>query len=158
LGDGRTSEVVKADPRLAEITAMIGALDRYMGELYPAESVFLVDVDALALPNVHFFAAKLEGVFVGCGAIMEKGRDYTEVKRIFVDPSARGLGLGRKIIDTLVEQTRALGIPLMRLETGISQPEALSLFEACGFQRCGAFGDYSADDPYSVFMERMVDL
>lgn len=49
---------------------------------------------------------------------------------------------------------RLQGITLMRLETGISQPEALALFEACGFTRCGPFGDYPADDPYSVFMER----
>jgi putative acetyltransferase len=54
----------------------------------------------------------------------------------------------------LFKQRRNWGITLMRLEKGISQPGALALFEACGFTRCGAFGDYPEDDPYSVFMER----
>lgn len=152
----RNTEIMPADPRAPEITAMIHALDRYMGELYPAESNHLVDVNTLARPNVHFFVATLDGQPVGCGAIMVHGSEYAEVKRVFVDPMARGLGLGRRLIDKLVETARLQGITLMRLETGISQPEALGLFEACGFARCGPFGDYPADDPYSVFMERRV--
>lgn len=152
----REIEIVPADPRTPEITAMIHALDRYMGGLYPAESNHLVDVNTLAQPNVHFFAAKMDGKHVGCGAIMIHGLDYAEVKRVFVDHAARGLGLGKRLIDKLAETARLQGITLMRLETGISQPEALGLFEACGFTRCGSFGDYPADDPYSVFMERQV--
>ena len=150
----RNLEIMPADPRTPEIVAMIHALDRYMGDLYPAESNHLVDVNTLARPNVHFFAARVDGRIVGCGAIMLHGRDYAEVKRVFVDPRARGLGLGKRLIDRLVATARLQGITLMRLETGISQPEALGLFEACGFTRCGAFGDYPEDDPYSVFMER----
>lgn len=147
-------EIVKVDPRVPEITAMIHILDKYMGELYPAESNHLVDVNTLALANVHFFGVKLDGQFVGCGAIMEQGNDYTEVKRIYLDPSARGHGLGRLIIERLVAESKSRGFRMMRLETGISQPEALGLFEACAFKRCGPFGDYPSDDPYSVFMER----
>lgn len=150
----RTIEIMPADPRTPEIVAMIHALDRYMEALYPAESNHLVDVNALAQPNVHFFAARVDARIAGCGAIMVHGLDYAEVKRIFVDPAARGLGLGRRLIDRLVATARLQGITLMRLETGISQPEALGLFEARGFTRCGPFGDYPADDPYSVFMER----
>jgi putative acetyltransferase len=152
----RQIEIVPADPRTPEITAMIHTLDRYMGALYPAESNHLVDVNTLAQPNVLFFAAKVNGKYVGCGAVMIHGRDYAEVKRVFVDPAARGLGLGRRLIDQLAASARQQGITLMRLETGISQPEALGLFEVCGFTRCGSFGDYPADDPYSVFMERQV--
>lgn len=147
-------EIVKVDPRTPEIAAMIHILDKYMGELYPAESNHLVDVNTLALPNVHFFGVKLDGRFVGCGAIMEQGNEYTEVKRIYVDPAARGHGLGRMIIDRLVAESRHRGFDVMRLETGVSQPEAIGLFEACKFERCGTFGDYPSDDPYSVFMER----
>lgn len=149
-------ELIKVDPRLPEITAMIHILDKYMGELYPAESNHLVDVNTLAHPSVHFFGVKLNGRFVGCGAIMEKAGEYTEVKRIYIDPVARGHGLGRKMVDRLAAESEARGFKTMRLETGISQPEALGLFEACGFKRCGAFGDYPSDDPYSVFMERKI--
>ncbi len=152
----RNIEIMPADPRTPEIVAMIHALDRYMVALYPAESNHLVDVNMLAQPNVHFFAARVDGRIAGCGAIMVHGRDYAEVKRVFVDPAARGLGLGRRLIDKLLATARMHDVTLLRLETGISQPEALGLFEACGFTRCGPFGDYPADDPYSVFMERRV--
>jgi putative acetyltransferase len=151
--------IARVDPRLPGVTALIAELDRYMAGLYPAESNHLVDVETLAQPHTHFFAAAVAGDYRGCGAIMLQGREegaYAEVKRIFVSPRARGLGLGRRIIETLIDASRAQGITLMRLETGTRQPEALGLFAAMGFSRRGPFGDYPVDDPLSVFMERRV--
>ena len=151
-----TISIERVDPRRPEIAAMIRELDRYMGGLYPVESNHLVDIETLAKPNVHFFAALVDGAYRGCGAIMIHAGGYAEVKRVFVSPQARGLGLGRRIIEKLAETTRAEGLRLMRLETGTLQPEALGLFEASGFARRGPFGDYPTDDPYSVFMEKAV--
>jgi putative acetyltransferase len=146
----------RVDPRLPEIAALVHELDRYMQGLYPAESNHLVDVATLAGPDVHFFAATVDGIVRGCGAIMLRTEDggYAEVKRIFVSPAARGLGLGRKIVAHLEATTRAQGLALMRLETGPYQPEALALFAACGFVNRGHFGDYQTDDPLSIFMEK----
>lgn len=144
------------DPRMPEITDMIRALDRYMTDLYPAESNHLVDVETLSGADVRFFAARMDGKYCGCGAIMVRPGDHAEVKRIYVSPNARGSGLGKRILERLEAEARALGLPLMRLETGRLQPEALNLFAAFGFTRCGAFGDYPSDDPYSVFMEKSV--
>jgi putative acetyltransferase len=146
-------EIALTDPRLPPIAALVRELDRYMTGLYPAESNHLVDIEALAAPDVRFFAARADGDAVGCGAIMLR-QDYAEVKRVFVSPRARGLGLGRLILSRLEQETRACGLALMRLETGTLQPEALSLFAAMGFARRGPFGDYPTDDPYSVFMEK----
>jgi putative acetyltransferase len=150
----RTISIETVDPRIPEISGMIHELDRYMGRLYPAESNHLMDIDSLVQRDVRFFAAKVNGAFRACGAIKLYGRDYAEVKRVYVMPNTRGLGLGRRIVATLEESARREGIALMRLETGISQPEALALFEASGFRRCSAFGGYPTDDPYSVFMEK----
>jgi putative acetyltransferase len=127
-----------------------------MGGLYPAESIHLVDVETLAGPEVQFFAARLDGKYCGCGAIMIRGEAYAEVKRIFVAPEARGHGIGRRILERLANATQDAGLDLMRLETGTLQPEALSLFEAMGFTRRDPFGDYPVDDPFSVFMERKI--
>ena len=124
-----------------------------MEKLYPAESNHLMDLDALCAPDVQFFAACLDGTAVGCGAV-KRFADYVEVKRVFVAPRARGLRVARKIMKTLEEATRAAGVTIMRLETGIYQPEALALFESFGFKRRASFGDYPQDDPNSVFMER----
>jgi putative acetyltransferase len=149
----------RVDPRQPEITALIAELDRYMTGLYPAESNHLVSVETLAQSNTQFFAATVDAQWRGCGAIMrqeEKGEAYAEVKRIYVAPAARGLGLGRRLIETLIAATRAQNLSLMRLETGVSQPQALGLFAAMGFTRRGPFGDYPIDDPLSVFMERRI--
>jgi putative acetyltransferase len=151
-----TIAIERVDPRMPEVIALIAELDRYMQGLYPAESNHLVDVETLARPEVHFFAASVDGRSCGCGAIMIQAEGYAEVKRIFVSPKARGLGLGRRIVETLITAARAQGLALMRLETGTLQPEALGLFESSGFVRRPSFGDYPADDPYSVFMERRV--
>ena len=150
-----TTEIALVDPRTPLIATLIGELDRYMSELYPAESNHLVDLATLARPDVRFFAVRIDDEPVGCGAIMLKG-GYAEVKRIYVSPRARGLGLGKLILGRLERETRAEGLRLMRLETGTLQPQALSLFAAMGFARCGCFGDYPADDAYSVFMEKQL--
>ena len=76
------------------------------------------------------------------------------MKRIYVSPRARGYGLGRQLIKRLEEAAQAEGLSLLRLETGPRQPEALALFAAHGFARCGHFGDYPTDDPLSIFMEK----
>ena len=68
-------------------------------------------------------------------------------------PRARGLGLGRRLLAELEAQARGERLTLLRLETGIHQPEALGLFRATGFREITAFGDY-APDPLSVFMEK----
>jgi putative acetyltransferase len=146
-------EMALVDPRSPPIAALVHELDRYMTSLYPAESNHLVDLETLAAPDVRFFAACRSAEPLGCGAIMLKD-GYAEVKRIYVSPRARGMGLSKLILERLEKEARARGLVMMRLETGTLQPEALGLFAAMGFARRGPFGDYPANDPYSVFMEK----
>jgi putative acetyltransferase len=142
-----------SDPRSPSSIALIEELDGHLNGLYPAESNHLMDLRALCAPDVQFFVADMGGQSVGCGAI-KRFAGYTEVKRVYVAPRARGLGIAKRIIETLEAATRAAGVPIMRLETGIYQPDAIALFEKAGFIRCSRFGDYPEGDPYSVFMER----
>ena len=146
--------IAREDPRAADVTALVRELDRMFEALYPAESNHLLDMEALAGGDMRFFVVRRDGEALGCGGLWLKDRDYGEVKRVFVSPAARGLKLGRRIMERLEAEALAHGLRLMRLETGIHQPQALGLFEAFGFLRCGAFGDYPADDPNSVFMEK----
>jgi putative acetyltransferase len=134
---------------------LIEDLDRHLNQLYPAESNHLMDLDALCAPDVRFFVADVGGESVGCGAVKQFA-GYTEIKRVYVAPRARGLGIAMRIVEALEAATRAAGRSIMRLETGIYQPDAIALFEKAGFTRCSSFGDYPKDDPYSVFMERQL--
>ena len=148
-------EVIRADPREAKIRKLIESLDVYMLALYPSESTHRVDTTFLASRNARFFSALCDGMLVGCGGILIE-HDYAEVKRIFVSPKARGLGVGRKLMEKLEVESRQLGFKLLRLETGIYQPEALALFKAMGFIPRLSFGDYPNNDPNSIFMEKQV--
>ena len=150
----RKITIVEVDPRRPEIARMIAELDRLMTSLYPVENTFLVSPEDLAETGSTFIAAYVDGVASGCAAIMLRGQDYAEVKRVFVAPNARGLGLARRLLARLEERALSAGITMLRLETGDHQPDALSLFQSLGFEICEHFGDYPEHAPHSVFMEK----
>ncbi|MEV4329849.1 GNAT family N-acetyltransferase [Streptomyces sp. NPDC049597] len=65
-----------------------------------------------------------------------------ELKRMYVIPEARGLGLARRILAALEEDARAAGRTRMVLETGDMQPEAIALYRSSGYEPCAKFGHY----------------
>lgn len=140
-------------PDQPEVIALIADLDAYQLTLYPPESVYALDLPSLMQPHVRFAVARdAAGAIVGCGAIVLTP-EYGEIKRMYVQPAARGQGLARGVMALLEQAALDHGCPEMVLETGPSQPEALSLYERHGFQRCAPYGDYP-DDPLSVFMRK----
>lgn len=132
---------------------MIQDLDDYLLDLYPAESNHLDSIEELSRPHVHFVGAFEDGQPLGCGAVKLLPDGYGEIKRVYVNTGARGKGIGRRILGLLESITLEAGFTLLRLETGVRQPEALRLFEISGFTRIKRFGGYP-DDPLSVFMEK----
>ncbi len=149
------SEVVIAltDPADPSVRVLIEALDAYMIPLYPAESNHLLDIETLRRPEMRFFAARVDAQTLGCGGCWLH-EDYAEIKRVYVSPQARGLGLAKRLMDRIEDEARAAGMTVARLETGIHQPEAIGLYRKLGYALREAFGDYPTDDPNSVFMEK----
>jgi putative acetyltransferase len=141
------------NPDLPEIRDLLAASDAYMAELYPAQSNHLLEVAALQQNNVQFLVARLDGAAVGCGAVVSSSGNWAELKRMFVSPAARGRKLGRQLLQQLETLARASGVDLLRLETGIKQPEALALYRTAGFVEIEPFGSY-LPDPLSLFMEK----
>jgi putative acetyltransferase len=140
-------------PDQPEVAALIDELDAYQQPLYPPESHHGIDIDALTQPHVLFAVARShEGMAVGCGALLVND-GWGELKRMFVRPSSRGHGIARRILASLEASAQERGLRLMRLETGVSQPEALRLYERAGYVRRGPFANYGSD-PLSVFMEK----
>ncbi len=146
-------EIRPEPPRQDEVAALLAASDAFSMALYPPESNHLVDVTTLEKPEVTFLVARLSGRAVGCGAVVRKGADWGEIKRMFVDVAARGTGAGAKLLSLLEADARARGITVLRLETGIHNDAALKLYRKFGYVERGPFGDY-AEDPLSIFMER----
>ena len=143
------------DPMTLEARNLIQQLDRYLTELYPRESNHLLPIEMLCQPNVTFLIASVDDAIAGCGAFLNQGT-YAEIKRLFVSPEYRGLKLGRSILNELEARSRSQDLKLARLETGISQPEAIQLFERSGYRRCLPFGEYLSD-PLSIFMEKPLE-
>jgi putative acetyltransferase len=143
-------EIKRADPR--DFISFLQASDDYAASLYPAESNHMLDVETLLRPQMNFFGVSVDGAVKGCGGFWAH-EDYVEIKRVWIDPSARGLGLSRKLMAVLEDEARVMGFKFARLETGISQPEALGLYRALGYADRAPFGDYKLD-PLSVFMEK----
>jgi putative acetyltransferase len=145
--------ISRDDPRKPDIRRLVEELDEYSQALYPPESNHLLDIETLCLPQMRFFSARDEGgEALAIGGIWLH-EDCAEVKRVYVPPRARGRGLARAIMARLEAEAAAESRMILRLETGIHQPEALGLYEALGFARRGPFADYGPD-PLSVFMEK----
>jgi putative acetyltransferase len=144
--------IAEERPDSPDAVALIGELDDHLGALYAVESRHGFSVEKLLRDGVKFFVARDGGRPAGCGGVLLVGRDYAEVKRMYVRPAFRGRRIGRLMLDHLVEHARQHGLTVIRLETGIHQREAIALYEARGFRKIPPFGPYR-DDPVSLCYE-----
>jgi GNAT superfamily N-acetyltransferase len=94
-----------------------------------------------AAPAGTWVVAYLEGRPVGCGGVQRLDGETAEVRRIFLDESARGHGIGRALLAELERRARRLGYAHVRLTTGDAQPEALGLFRSAGYEEIAPFTD-----------------
>ena len=103
------------------------------------------DDEELTLPAGLLLVATLHGEPVGCGALKFHDNAPAEVKRMWVSPAVRGLGLGRRLLGALEERAAAHGVRTVRLETNRALDEAIGLYRAAGYREVPAFND----EPYA---------
>lgn len=141
------------DPRSADAAALIAALDAELSGLYEPQFNHFVSGEGLAGPGMRFFIARDgDGAPLGCVA-MRPYDGFAEVKRMYVTPAARGQGVSRLLLQAVHEAALADGFDCVRLETGDRQTAAIGLYEASGYTRCPAFGDYPPDSPHNFCYE-----
>jgi DNA-binding MarR family transcriptional regulator/GNAT superfamily N-acetyltransferase len=124
------------------------ALGEYFAELDrrfdigfdPAEST-LPSADILTPPQGLMLVATLRGEAVGCGAIKFNGRGPADIKRMWVSPHTRGLGVGRRLLAELEAHARDGRAPVVRLETNKALVEAIALYRSAGYVEVPAFND-----------------
>lgn len=144
--------LVIREAKSSEVNHLVEASTILMQSLYPEESIHLVDSDDLSEPGNLLLGAEDLDTLIGCVGYVDKG-DYAEVKRLFVSQEFRGQGVARVLMAELESRAFAAGYTVMRLETGIHQPESMRLYESLGYHIRTPFGGY-IDDPLSVFMEK----
>jgi putative acetyltransferase len=152
-GDYSVPSIRQIDP--GEVQDLIAALDEYQSALYPAESNHLDSIEELRSPHVCMIGLFDQERPVAIGAIKFWG-DYGEIKRVYVHPDHRGKGYAKTIMQELERRLVNRGITTARLEAGIKQYEAISLYRRYGYEQRGPFGAY-AEDPLSLFMEKQLN-
>jgi DNA-binding MarR family transcriptional regulator/GNAT superfamily N-acetyltransferase len=138
-------EIVPVDPEHADARH---CLAEYAAELNRrSERGFDPSVGATALPHEvrppagRFFVAYLHGEAIGCGAVKHNAGAPTEIKRMWISPAARGLGLGRRLLGELEACAIAGGATDARLETSAVLSEALNLYRSAGWREVPPFND-----------------
>lgn len=145
--------ITRERPDTPDAVLLITELETHLASRYPAESRHGFSVERLLAEDVAFFLLRVERAPAACGGIQLIGQEYGELKRMYVRPQFRGLGFGKLMLAELEAHARAHHIPLLRLETGIQQQEAIGLYEGWGFYRIPPFGPYT-DDPLSRCYEK----
>ncbi|SFT85254.1 Acetyltransferase (GNAT) family protein [Geodermatophilus amargosae] len=135
-------EVDVEDPRHPDarscIAQYVAELDaRFSGGFDPARSLPAAD-DELVLPAGLLLVARLHARPVGCAALKLHGQQPAEVKRMWVARAARGLGLGRRLLDAIEDRARTVGVPALRLETNRALGEAIGLYRSAGYREVAA--------------------
>jgi len=113
-----------------------------LGAAYESHQRHGLSIDQVFAPHVRFFLARLDGLAVGCGGVALFD-DYAEVKRMYTRPAARGRGVAKAILSRIEDEVCGANKPVLRLETGTYQQEAIGLYEHMGFRPRGPFGPYA---------------
>ncbi|WP_332719706.1 bifunctional helix-turn-helix transcriptional regulator/GNAT family N-acetyltransferase [Pelagibacterium mangrovi] len=104
------------------------------------------DAQDMIRPRGSFIVALSDGLPIGCVGL-KGGVDYAEIKRLWIAPSARGLGLAKRLMAKIEDIARDLGITTLRLDTNRALPEAIALYRNSGWAEIERFND----DPYPDF-------
>ncbi len=109
------------------------------------------DAAEMTAPRGGFWVAMAEGLPLGCVGLKGAGREFAEIKRLWVAPAARGLGLARRLLATAEARAREMGVAALRLDTNSALSEASALYRKCGWTEIARFND----DPYpDLFFEK----
>ena len=150
-----TTAITPEHPDTPDARLLIDELEAHLEPYYPKTSRHGYSVEKLIQQGVAFFVTRQDGIPAGCGGVQFYGGEYGEIKRMFVRPQFRGLGLARLMLHHLEAYAREHNIQILRLETGIHQKEAIRLYEKWGFQDIPPFGEYT-EDPLSRFLEKRI--
>ena len=102
------------------------------------------EADDMRPPRGTFLVAYRDDEAIGCGGLKGTDKGYAEVKRLWVSPDARGLGLAKRLMTAIEDAARSLGIATLRLDTNSALPEAVRLYQTTGWTEIDRFND----DPY----------
>jgi DNA-binding MarR family transcriptional regulator/GNAT superfamily N-acetyltransferase len=123
------------------IRAYFAELDRRSDSGFDPAAGISAEPDELVPPAGRFLIAYLRGEPVGCGAVKHHPGAPSEIKRMWVAESARGLGVGRRLLNELERWAIRSGASTARLETNRALVEAIALYRSAGYVEVPPFND-----------------
>ncbi|WP_440981321.1 GNAT family N-acetyltransferase [Shinella sumterensis] len=142
-------------PLTDEVRTLIAELNSVLLALSPPEACYNLTVEEMADPTVTVWIARDGDAAIGCGALKRHSDTVGEVKRMFTRPAWQGQGVGRHVLDKILETAEREELKTLVLETGDQHPAAWAIYEKAGFTRCGPVLDYP-DSPYSIFYQKQL--
>ena len=147
-----TIEIRRGSLTSPDAGRLIAALNAELTATFPEPGAthFSLSGTQVAAGEGAFLVAYLDGAAVGCGAVRRIDEETAELKRMYVEPSVRGRGVGRALVDALEREARLLGLKTIVLETGTRLAPAIKLYEKMGYARIPLFGEYLASPDTSL--------
>jgi putative acetyltransferase len=134
-------QLLRTDSSNPDFQSLVKKLDAYLAFIDGDETAFYSQynkIDMLKNTVVLFE----DGKALACGAIKKMDENSMEVKRMYTDEASRGKGFAKKVLTELEEWAKELGFEFCVLETGKRQPDAIALYEKCGYQKIPNYGQY----------------
>jgi ribosomal protein S18 acetylase RimI-like enzyme len=137
------------DPEHADaqhcLRAYQAELDGRFDTGFDVGSALPLPADELREPTGCFLIAYRDGAPIGCGGLKLHGADPAEIKRVWVDPTARGLGVAQRLVGELEARARLAGAAAVQLDTNRTLVEAIAMYRKLGYTEIDPFNE----EPYA---------
>lgn len=146
--------ILRTDSSNSDFISLVKLLDADLAIRDGADHSFYAQFNKIDMLQ-HCVVLFENGKAVSCGAIKPFETDSMEVKRMYTLPDFRGKGLAVKVLAELEKWAKELNMKKCVLETGKKQPEAIALYQKCGYAIIPNYGQYAGMDN-SVCFEKFV--
>jgi GNAT superfamily N-acetyltransferase len=116
----------------------------------------MLELDKFLPPDGRLLLAEYEGRVTGLACMRRIRPDMGEIKRMYVRPEFRGMGIGRALLEALIAEAREIGYPRVRLDSTRFMKEAHRLYRSAGFEEIDPYTESEIPAEYQshwVFME-----
>ncbi len=148
------AQAIEWIPCAADTPDAVACLEAYFGELaalfpegFDASLSISASVEETQPPHGLFLMAYHRGKPLGCGAVKMLAPGIGEIKRMWIDHSARGMGIGKQLLQKLEAQSQALGHRIVRLDTSVHLKRAIAFYQSAGYRE---IPDYNGN-PYAAY-------
>lgn len=146
LSDVTFDEVPASHPdAIRAMTSYFAELDaRFDGGFEPGDTL-TADAPGMSAPKGAFVVARSDGATIACGGVVRIDARTAEIKRMWVAPGWRGVGLGKRLLANLEMHAVRLGFDVVRLDTNSALTEAIAMYGRAGYLAIERYND----NPYA---------